>query len=274
MTKIRCIWIHVTLSLSLTIAGCDAKDNTVNNTLPTYVQVEKERNASVAVGYDENGRFKLKEDNYVSLLFDNKSDTWWTSEAIGCEKVGISVALEKPAYFKRVSIFHYGNVVPTIGSLTVVQSSNEDSHEVWSHSIILTEDKMQILNLDGEYYPLVLKGKVFILFLKQCNVAKGRLEISDIKFEFSDIPMIKPVLTAKEIKAAVKSLMSPNDNSWHFLDDENDPSKEKYLSHLMYYGLLGDAEADMLFKSYYPSAVDLSEDQSTLKSWYKENKTK
>jgi hypothetical protein len=254
-------------------ASCSASEQ--SNIQPIKVQLSKGLNASVRVGYDdEHGNFALKEDANLGRMFDGKADSYWISEPKGCEKVGILMTLEKPAYLRNVRITYHGKVLPSIGVVTIDQSTSEDSHAVWSRHKRLSFGINQELNISDEYYPSVLRGRVLGLGLEQCNEFGGKLEIAEIKFEFSDTPTMRPELTKKEIKTAIRSLIKPNSKSWNFADDDNEPNKEKYLSHLMYYGLLGDAEADELFMSYSPRGVDLSEDQSALESWYREDQAK
>lgn len=260
------------LFLLTTLMGCSAEEKIANNVNPVQVQLGSIIKANIAIGYDENGRYKLKDDATVVRMFDNNNETWWTSDSSGCQKVGVSVYLDKPAYFKKATIFHHGKVVPLLGSLTVAQSASEDSFEVWSRNINLAKNSIQLLDFTGEYYPLVLRGGVFIIFLKECNVTNSKLEISEIKLEFSDLPTMKPQMTIQEVITNVKKLVWSNDKKWNFVDDENDPSKKKYLSHLMYYGLMGDSEADRLFMAYNPHSTDLSEDLSAIESWYIDDK--
>jgi hypothetical protein len=255
----------------MNLVSCGASEQ--SNAQPIKVQLSKGVNAKVTVGYDnEHGHFALKDDAELGRMFDGKTDTYWTSETRGCRKVGFSVVLEKPTYLKKVKIIHHGKIFPTVGSMIVDQSTSEDTYTKSGRDVKLDLDTNQELDVGKEYYPSVLKGSVFSLFLLDCNHAGGKLEIAEIKFEFSDAPTMKPELTAKEIKTAVKALIKPNEKSWNFADDENEPNKAKYLSHLMYYGLQGDAEAEKLFMSYIPHGTDLNEDQSEIESWYKEEK--
>jgi hypothetical protein len=251
--------------------SCGASEQ--SNAQPIKVQLSKGVDATVTVGYDnEHGRFALKNDTDLGRMFDGKPETYWISETKGCQKVGFSIVKENPSYLKRVRIIHHGKIFPTVGSVIVDQTTSEDTYTKSGRDVKLDLSTNQELDVGEEYYPSVLKGRVFSLFLLDCNQAGGKLEIAEIKFEFSDTPTMKPVLTAKEIKTAVKALIKPNAKSWNFADDEKEPNKEKYLSHLMYYGLRGDAEAENLFLSYIPHGTDLNEEQSEIESWYTDDK--
>lgn len=259
------------IACCISLVSCGVSEK--SNAQPIKVEVSKGVGAIVKVGYDnDHGRFALKDDAELGLMFDGKTDTYWTSETRGCKKVGISVLLDKPAYLSKVKIIHHGKIFPMVGSVIVDQSTSEDTYTRSGRDVKLDLGPNQELDVGKEFYPSVLRGGVFSLFLLDCNHAGEKLEIAEIKFEFSDTPTMKPAMTAKEIKNAVKALMKPNEKSWNFINDENDPNKEKYLSHLMYYGLRGDAEADKLFKSYIPHGTDLNEDQSEIESWYEEEK--
>jgi hypothetical protein len=127
--------------------------------------------------------------------------------------------------------------------------------------------------MDSGYYLRTLAASEIILSTEGCDKKKGRLEIEEIQFEFSDRSTFKPEMTFTELKAKLKSTAVWRTNyGWHFVDDENEPSKEKYLAHLMYYGLNGDAESERLFRGYSPSGADLSEDHSALEAWYDRTK--
>jgi len=266
--------VYLIIVCCFSLVSCRASEQ--SNARPISVQLSEGVGAIVSVGYDdEHGHFAFKEDANLGRMFDGKTDTYWTSETRGCHKVGISVVLEKPAYLKRVRIIHHGKIIPTVGSVIVDQSTSEDTYSESGSDVKLDLGMNQELDVSKEYYPAVLKGHVFTLFLLNCNQAGGRLEIAEIKFEFSDMPTMKPTLTAENIKAAVKAVAryrTPDRSTWHFANDDNEPNKKKYLSHLMYYGLLGDEEADKIFKNYYPTSTDLSEEASDLQAWYEESK--
>lgn len=267
-------WLIVIFSFFM--ASCSVSEQSADRKKPQpiNIQLPKGNAATVIVGYeDDNGNLMWKGDVNLSRVFDGNTNTYWASETSGCKQTVIQITLKNRAYLKNVSILYRGKVLPTIGSLSIDQSTDEDSRSMWTPDIDLPSTENQNIGIGSKYYLGVLKGKVIVVGLSKCNEVGGRLEIASMNLDLSDTPTMAPQMTAMEIKTAVKSLFRPNEKDWHFIDDENDPNKEKYLAHLMYYGLHGDSKAEDLFESYHPPGADVSEDQSDLESWYEEDRT-
>jgi hypothetical protein len=237
--------------------------------------MSKDVQASVVVGYDnKKGKYSPRNDETLIRLFDRKNETWWTSPEEGCRKVVFSFHPNKPVYIKKITIFNHGNTYPLVGGVIIKQSAGVDSVSVSGKDIKLQQRKEQELDLSESYYAQVLKAGSFDLYLLGCSQRMGKLEIEEINFEFSDAPPLKPEISVNDLMNKIKSIALHDrpGKAWHFADDENEPNKEKYLSHLMYYGMKGDKAAENMFMNYWPSATDLSEEVSELQSWYAETK--
>ena len=253
------------------ISACDGTGNQSSAGIqPVSVQLSNNVKAHVTVGYhDADGTYYPIIDSKLGRLFDKDKATWWTSADDGCRVTAFNFVFDKPVYLKKIILVNHSDIVPLTGGSSIGESDSENAPFINGKDIALNLGKVQVLNMNESYYWHVLRAGELTLATEGCNVKHGKLEIEEIEFEFSDKPTINPDMTSAEVKAKLKSTAVWDGSfSWHFVDDEKDANKEKYLAYLMYYGLSGDAESEKLFRGYHPSGADLSEDQSALKSWY------
>jgi hypothetical protein len=265
---------YALIAIPSTLTACQPSERTAI-THPVSVQLKDGQNAKITIGYSDKDNFTPRDDYNLGLMFDGKNDTYWVSETTGCQVAVISITPEKSAYLRKVTVIYHGKIFPTEGSVGVTQSSDEDSRSFFGRTVKLANNANQELDVSKELYPSVLKAGVFSVALDFCGHDAEKLEIGEIRFEFSEKPTMRPTMTAREVKAAINSVIdyrTADHSSWQFRNEENEPNKEKYLAHLMYYGQLGNVDADKTFESYYPSHADLSEDASDLQSWYDESK--
>lgn len=257
------------------VCSCSGADNQSNSDVqPVIVHLSNKVEARVTVGYhDKKGEYHPVADSSLNKLFDKDNKTWWVSTDKGCGVTVFDLDFDRHQYIKKISVRHHGATLPLIGSISTRESSAENAPMISASksNIALGQDRMQILPLDGGFYLQTLAAGEIVLSTEGCSAKNGKLEIEEIEFEFSATPPLKPEMTAAELKARLRSTAVWNAPfGWHFLDDENEPNKEKYLAHLMYYGINGDSESEKLFRGYSPSGADLSEDHSALESWYDE----
>ncbi len=255
------------------VCACSNTSNQANSDVqPVIVHLSNKVEAKITVGYhDEKGEYHPVADRTLNSLFDKDNKTWWVSTDKGCGVTVFDLNFDGHQYIKKISIKHHGATLPLIGSVSTRESSGGNAPMISAskNNIALGQDWTQILNLDGGYYLQTLAAGEVVLSTEGCNAQNGKLEIEEIEFEFSAKPTLKPEMTAAELKARLRSTaVWTAPFGWHFLDDENEPYKEKYLAHLMYYGINGDSESESLFRGYSPSGADLSEEHSALESWY------
>jgi len=257
------------------LSACGRADNQLSSDIqPVSVQLSGHVKARVSVGYhDADGSYYQKNDDTLGKLFDKDNRTWWTSSPDGCRVVVFNFVFDKPVFPKRIVLVHHGDTIPLIGGSSIGESDNENAPFVNGKDVTLERSKKQILDMNQSYYWHVFRAGEMTISTEGCNVKKGKLEIEEIEIEFSDKPTLNPEMSAAKLKSTLRSTAVWNAPfSWHFVDDEKAPDKEKYLAYLMYYGLGGDTEAEDIFKGYHPSGADLSEDQSALESWYDDTK--
>lgn len=264
------------LLLILGVMSCADAENDAGGASAT-VQLDRDTRAVVSVSYGYTGA--QVNDPSIERLFDSNTNTWWAAKDPECGVIRFNVTLEEPRYLMGVQLIFHGEILPeTAGVALHYPGDEEDGGPVYFETQI-EDNRQQTVDTAKQHYAHLLKAGSFRLDVMGCRPKVGKIEVSEIVFQISNQPTFRPELSASALIQQVKSLaLYSSDGFWKF-SPEGDGSersvfalKDKYLSHLMYYGFSGNKEAEKLFLTYAPPGTASGEDASYMKSWYEKEK--
>lgn len=210
----------------------------------------------------------------ASNLFDNLDNTQWILSQSDYESP-VRFIFSEPVYIKSVNIDC--DVLRINGDEKLRFEIYKDEISPPQDSVLYQIDKKknkQSVFFKNSRYADIMRVKVLTIDLVQSNgqsidIGK-KLPLYALDFEFSKLPYFQSTLSLSEIK---KKYIKKTKNGWELpfvypFKPEEEVIELQVQKNLIYHALMGNKEAEEIFKSYYPSQADLSECHSGLLDWY------
>lgn len=244
---------------------------------PVTVQLNQDTRATVSVRYGYSG--VLIGDSTIERMFDGNSASWWTAKDAQCDIIKFELNLETSKYLTGIRLAIHDGIFPKAAGIALHYPGDDEKGGPNYFETQFGNSQPKIVNIPEHHYARLLKAGSVRIDIMGCTPKNGKLEISEMTFQFSGLPTFNPEFSASAVLQTVKGLAEySSDGFWKF-SGEGDGSernkfklRDKYLAHLMYYGLVGNQEAENLFLKYAPPGTASGEDISYMKSWYNKEK--